>query len=289
MELRLLTYFLAIAEEGAFIRAAEVLHISQPALTQQMHSLEEELGVTLFERTKNGITLTEEGVMLKRYAKDILALTDKAKEDVSGLSEHMHGEIFIGSAESSGFQKIADMIKQYNEQYPHVKFHIVSGDLQDLEEQIINGTLDLALIMGQPDEKRFRYRSLPESDYFGVLMRKDDALAEKTKISPKDLKDKPLIIPRQQLQTGLIRTLFRCHEDALNIRADFNLFQNAHMLVEAGIGYAITFDQTGRLSSGSPLTFIPFTPKITRTANIIWKDSAVQSRHVKAFIDLLIE
>ena len=130
MELRLLRYFLTVAKEQSFTKAAEQLHITQPTLSRQMAAFEEELGVTLFIRSGKKISLTEEGILLKRRALEILNLEEKTLEELKGKEDVVEGNITIGCGEFAAVETLAEICKTYKEKYPLVQIvlHTATAD-----------------------------------------------------------------------------------------------------------------------------------------------------------------
>ena len=146
MEIRVLRYFLAIAREENMTRAAENLRISQPSLSKEIKKLEDELGHSLFVRTNKSMHLTDEGMLLRKRAEDIIAMVDKTTEEFSQLDSITGGEIHIGCAESIQIKYLARGIKSFKEQYPNFVFHIFSGDTEPVAERLDRGLIDLAVI-----------------------------------------------------------------------------------------------------------------------------------------------
>lgn len=184
MEIRVLTYFLTVAREENITRAAEVLHITQPTLSRQLVQLEQELGVKLFERGKSKITLTDEGVLLRRRSEEIVDLTDKTEKEFIEQNNIMGGEIFIGSGETNNMHIMADLIKKFSEEYPNVKYNFHSGNADDIKERINKGLIDIGLLMEPISIEKYEYVRLPIKEIWGVLVSKESPLAQKEYIKP---------------------------------------------------------------------------------------------------------
>lgn len=127
MELRLLRYFLAVARENSFTRAAKYLHITQPTLSRQLMDLEEELGQKLLNRETHYITLTPEGMLLRKRAEEILAMVQKTEAEFNSIGENIAGDIHIGGGESEAMNLVADAITELHEAYPDIRYHIYTG------------------------------------------------------------------------------------------------------------------------------------------------------------------
>lgn len=283
MEFRVLQYFLAVTREGNISAAAQSLHLSQPSLSRQLKELEEELGVTLFIRGRRRIELTEEGLILRKRASEMMQLVELTESEISEVKNDISGTLSIGAGESRSMRRITAVFKELKDQYPNIRLNIVSGDTEDLQDRLDRGLLDFALIFTNFDKEAYHYLPSSSKEIFGVIMRKDSDLADKDYITIKDLYDKPLIVSRAN---GL--QLFNSPQVRhLQIAATYNLLYNASLMVEDGIGYAISFDRLVDTSDGSPLCFRPLSPEISVTPTLIWKREQKLSIVSQLFIDRL--
>lgn len=276
MEIRVLRYFLEVAREGSITHAAQRLHVSQPTLSKQLKDLEGELGKKLFTRSSFSVRLTEEGMLLRKRAEDILDMVDKTEEEFKALGAVTGGDIYIGCAESEGIKHLARCIKAVKEQYPGIRVHLYSGDTNDLAGRLEQGLLDFAVIAQAVDLSKYNYLELPWADIWGVVLRRDDPLSAKESLRVEDLLDKPLIVSRQGLREDLPR-LFGEKVDRLNVTATINLAYNGAILVREGIGYVLTFDKLVNTSDESDLCFRPLAPRLSTQLYVIWKKYQVFS------------
>ena len=276
MEIRVLRYFLEVAREGSVTHAAERLHISQPTLSKQLKDLETELGKKLFVRSSFSVRLTDEGMLLRRRAEDILDMVDKTAEEFKALGEVSGGDIHIGCAESDSIKYLARRIKAVQAQYPRIRVHLYSGDRSDLAERLEQGLLDFAVLVESSDLSKYNYLPLPGADTWGVILRKDHPLAEREAVVPEDLLDVPLICPRQGLQKEL-SDWFQEKVDRLNIVATCNLAYNGGVLTREGLGCLLSFDNLADISPDSPLCFRPLMPPLHSKLFFAWKKYAVFS------------
>ena len=276
MELRVLRYFLEAAREGNITHAAERLHISQPTLSKQLKELEGELGKKLFIRGNYNVRLTDEGMLLRKRAEDILEMVDKTEEEFKALGEITGGDIRIGCAESDGIKHLARRIKAVQAQYPRIRVHLYSGDQSDLAERLEQGLLDFAVLVESNDLSKYNYLPLPGADTWGVILRKDHPLAAKEAVAPEDLLEIPLICPRQGLQKEL-SDWFQEKVDRLNIVATCNLAYNGAVLAREGLGCLLSFDKLANTEPDSPLCFRPLTPTLHSKLFLAWKKYAVFS------------
>lgn len=292
MDLRVLQYFLAVAREQSISSAAESLHLSQPTLSTQLKALEQELGKQLLIRGTKGsrkVILTEEGMILRKRAEEILELVRMTEREISVADEAIAGDVYIGTGESDMIRIFARTAKLLQEKYPHIHYHILSGNAAFVQEHLDKGLIDFGVVYGPVDPGIYASLPVPIHDIWGVLMRKDSPLAMKEAIQPQDLWDKPLIISAQKNDFWPMSRWLQQDVASLNIIATYNLILNASLLVEEGVGYALCFDKLINVSGDSKLCFRPLFPKIEAKAAIIWKRYQVFSKAAQKFIDTLQE
>ena len=292
MELRVLQYFLAVAREQSIVRAAESLHLSQPTLSTQIKAMEEELGKQLLIRGTKGsrkVTLTEEGMILRERAEEILNLVHKTEREISLSDEVVVGDVYIGTGETDAVRLIAKAARELYQTYPGIHYHIASGNAVFVMEQLEKGLIDFGLVFGAVDRSKYNHIKIPLTEVWGVLMRKDSPLAAKPDISPEDLWDKPLIISQEESDGGRIAGWLKRSLSSLNITVAYNLLFNASLFVEEGLGYAISFDRIINTSGNSRLTFRPLSPGLAAEMSIIWKKYQVFSKPAEKFLQVLTE
>ena len=270
MEIRVLRYFLEVAREGNITRSAAYLHISQPTLSRQLKELEEELGKKLFVRSNYSVKLTEEGMLLRKRAEDILDMVDKTTEEFKALDEINGGDIRIGCAESDGIKYVARAAKKLHRRYPNIRYHIYSSGTEAVNERLDRGLLDFAVIVQEVDLSRYNYLRLPVQDAWGVLMRKDDPLAQRETIQSGDLRNLPLICSRQALEEEMVKW-FGDELEKLNIVATYDLMYNASILTREGLGYTIGFQNLVDTGADSELCVRPLEPPLASPMYLIWK------------------
>lgn len=287
MELRLLRYFFEAAREGNITRAAEKLHITQPTLSRQLALLEGELGRELYMRDKNGIRLTEYGLLLMKRAEEMLALEGKILDDLSG--GEISGTVYIGAGETAGVKHIGRVIRELRREYPGIKYRMISGDAEDIIDKLGKGLIDFGLFVGKVKLRNYDCIPLPYSDRWGVILRDDDELAGHEYISPNDLKGRELLFSHQAYEQGEFSEWLGYSPDALNITGTHNLAYNASMMVREGLGMLITIE--GIISTGgdSGLRFIPLMPEIKAGLVLASKQGAVLSKAASKFLEALKE
>lgn len=292
MELRVLQYFLAVAREQSISGAAQSLHLSQPTLSTQLKNMEQELGKQLLVRGTPGsrkITLTEEGMILRKRAEEILDLVKKTESEISLSDKVIMGDVFIGAGETDTIRLFARVAKDLQKKYPGIRYHIFSGNAISVLEQLDKGLIDFGQVFGPVDSSKYASIKLPIKDTWGVLMRKDSPLAKKEVIVPEDLWDKPLIISSQKGDDWPTSNWMKRDIKKLNIIASYNLVFNASLLVDEGLGYALTFDKLINTSGNSNLCFRPLFPKLESEASIIWKKYQIFSKAAEKFLEVFRE
>lgn len=289
MDIRVLQYFLAVAREESITRAAETLHMTQPPLSRQLKDLENEVGKQLFIRGSRKVTLTEDGMLLRKRAEEMIALMEKTKAELSSSDENIGGDIYLGSGETDAVSTIAKVAGDLQRKYPLIRYHIYSGDAEHITERLDKGLLDFGLLVEPVDISKYDFIRLPIRDTWGVLMQKNSPLAEKKTVCAEDLWDKPLIISHQ---TGISKEMFswfRCDMSALNIVATYDLLYNASRFVKMGLGYAIALDKLINTSGDSNLCFRPLSPGLEAGLCIVWKKYQVFSKAAEQFLGKIQE
>lgn len=285
MELRVLKYFLTVAREENITKAANLLHITQPTLSRQLMQLEEELGIKLFHRGRHNIMLTEEGMLLRRRAQEIVDLTDKTEKELAYGVETVSGEISIGCGETQNMKPLCEMIAAFQEKYPEVVFHIYTAIADDVTERLENGVLDMGLLLEPVEISRYHFVRMPLEEKWQVLMRKDCPLAEKERISPSDLAGVPLIIARRQSVRNLLENWFGNVAEKMRIASTCNLSHiNQSIMVESGIGAALVMDFS---CNDQTLCLRPLDPDIVSGCVLVWKKNQVLPLALTRFIDYM--
>lgn len=270
MELRTMRYFLAVAREENMTRAAELLHVTQPTLSKQLKSLEDELGKKLFLRHSFSIQLTEEGILLRKRAEDLVKMADKITEEFLTLDDILGGDVYFGLAESYQIRHLAAAIKAFKAAYPDMHYHITSGDTEQVTEKLDKGIIDFAVLAEEPNAAKYHYLTFPEADLWGLVMPEDYRLAKKTAISAEDLRGLPLFCSEQGWNHDISKWCGN-KMDELQLEGSFRLPYNGSLFVKEGLGYLLTFKHLIDTTPGSGLVFRPLTPKLETKIYLIWK------------------
>ena len=289
METRLLRYFITVAKEENISRAAKSLHMTQPTLSRQMMELEKEVGSTLFIRGNRRITLTEEGILLRKRAHEIIDLIDKTEAELAVPTENVSGNIYIGGGETYAMELIALVIQELKQEHPQIKFHIYSGNAIDVTDKLDHGLLDFGLLIGSSNFTNYESIELPATETWGILMKKDSELSSRKVIKAEDLWDLPLIISKQSLTEKELTNWLKKNNDELNIVATYNLVYNASILVKQGLGYALALDKLINTTGESNLQFVPLSPNVETKLNIVWKRNQVFPKAAELFLKKLKE
>ena len=286
MEIRTLRYFLEAAREENMSKAAERMHISQSALSKQLKGLDEELGKKLFVRHSFSIELTEEGMLLRKRAEDLLSMADKITAEFASMDDIIGGNIYFGCAESYQIRHLAALIKRFKKQYPGFHYHITSGDTEQVTEKLDKGLLDFAVLVESPDYAKYNVVKMPESDRWGLVMPAGCALAQKDCITFEDLLGLPLFCSGQGWHADLP---LWCGEriNELTLEGSFRLSYNASVFTREGLGYLLTFEHLVNTSSENGLMFRPLYPELTTDMFIIWKKHQVFTPIAERFINEL--
>ncbi len=290
MELRVLRYFLAVAREQSISGAAEMLHISQPTLSRQLMDMEQTLGKKLFIRGNRHITLTEEGMFLRKRAEEIVGLVDKTEAEITSTDQFISGDIYIGAAETNNMRLLLQTARKLQQDYPDIRYHIFSGNAQDVMEKLDKGLLDFGLLIDCNDLNRYESLKLPAEDTWCLLMRSDSPLAAREQIVPADLWDKPLICSQQVfLEKHDLMDWIKKSVDELNIVATYNLIYNARLMAEEGFGYVLCLEKLVQTPPDSQLCQRPLANSEPSRLDIVWKKYQVFSKAAELFLQRLKE
>lgn len=281
MEIRVLRYFLAVAQEGSVTRAARALHLTQPTLSRQIRELEEELGQTLFSRGGRELSLTREGLLLRQRAEKIVGLAEITEKEFRSLGEKtVSGDLSLGCGESKALSFVTDALKVLQDEHPLIIPHFFSGNGEIVMDRLDKGLLDFAVLMGAENTERYYSLPLPNHDTWGLLMDKDDPMAQKKAITAEDLLDIPLILSSQSLSRDELSGWLGFPMSRLHIAATYTLLFNGSLMVRSGLGYALCFDHIAPSGKDSPFAFRPLTSPLS----LVWKKHQILSAPAEAFL-----
>ncbi len=270
MEIRTLRYFLAVAREENMTRASEQLHVTQPTLSKALKALEDELGKKLFERHSFSISLTEEGALLRDRAEDLVTMADKIEKEFVSLDDVTGGELFLGLAESYQIKYMAEAIRKLKNRCPKLRYHVTSGDTEQVADKLQKGLLDFVVLAEKPDPKKYDFIPLPEADVWGLVFPSDDPLAKKKTFKPKDLIGLPLFCSGQAWENEIAAWAGDSFGE-FHLEGSFKLSYNGAIFAKAGLGYLLTFDRIVDTSEQSGLVFRPLSPRLETKLYLVWK------------------
>ncbi|WP_314723518.1 LysR family transcriptional regulator [Enterocloster bolteae] len=281
MEIRVLSYFLMVAREENITRAAQLLHITQPTLSRQLMQLEEELGVELFNRSNHRIILTEDGMLLKRRAQEMISLADKTKREFIREENLLTGELSIGCGELCSVSRFSELIASFREKYPQVRYELYSGNADNIKDRIERGLLDIGLLSAPVDISKYEFVRMPEKETWGILVREDSPLAVKEAVRPEDLAGVPLLTAQREMVQNELVNWFGEYSEQMEIIMTYNLIYNAAMMVKQGIGAALCLKLENHFEN---LCFVPLSPVLELGSVLAWKKNQVFSPAAAAFI-----
>lgn len=287
MDIRVLQYFLAVAREESITKAAEALHMTQPPLSRQLKDLEDELGKQLLIRGSKKVTLTEEGLLLRKRAAEMVELMELTRAEIKAEGSIVSGDIYIGCAETDAMRLLIRIIESIQKKYPDIHFHLSSGHAEDITERLDRGLFDFGVFIEPTDLRKYEFVKLPAIDRWGVLMRKDSPLAEKSAITFNDLSGLPIIFTNQEMASNEFSGWSAGEFEKLNIVATYNLPYVASLMVEEKVGFALMLGDIIQTAEGCPLCFRPLEPKLEVGISVGWKKYQTFSKAAEVFLKQL--
>ena len=285
MDIRILRYFLTVAKEQNFTKAAEQLNITQPTLSRQLAAFEEELGTALFIRESRSITLTEAGILLKRRALEIIDLEEKILDELKVKEGLIEGTITIGCGEFAAVETLAEICKVYKQKYPMVQIVLHTATADSVYEMMNQGLVDIGLFLEPINTEGLDYIRIMESDHWVVGMKPDDSLADKEYITKEDLLDKPLILPRRQNVQSEFANWFGKDFNKLHVSFISNLGTNAGVMAIHGLGYPVSIEGATKFWREDLLVQRRLYPEITASTVIAWRRNMPYSLAMNKFIE----
>lgn len=285
IEFRLLKYFLAVAREENITKAADVLHITQPTLSRQLAQLEDDLNVKLFTRGKKNIILTNEGMLFRRRAEEILDLVDKTQKELLEQEGEIAGTISIGHGELFAVDILARIIKEFKKKYPLVKFNLYTASGEHIKERLDRGLVDIGIFLEPINKGKYEFVRMPVKERWVVVMRADDSLAKKEAVTADDLKNLPLILPNRADVRSEIANYFGDEFADLKVEFTSNLSTNSSIMVEHGLGYSLVIEGSMPFIDNKNICYRPLSPELTTSSFIAWKRHQPFSLAAEKFIE----
>lgn len=287
MEIRTLNYFLVTAQQENITHAANALHMTQPTLSRQIMQLEDELGVKLFVRGKRRLTLTEEGLLLRQRAEEVMLLVRKTEREFTEKQEVCFGTVSIGCTETMAASVLPELLKIFHQEYPQINYELFCGSTDDVKERLENGIVDIGIIRGPVNAEKFDFIQIPVKDQWGILFPIGDALAETEAVSLQQVSAMPLLIPGSSVFHEEIESWFKKENIAIRILATYNTLSTAVILTQKGIGYTICPEAAVNLADERLVTFRPFVPQCDTRGTVIWKKQQIFTTAALEFMQFI--
>ena len=285
MEIRVLRYFLAVVREESITKAAELLHITQPTLSRQIAQMEEEMGVKLFDRRTRKIVLTNEGLLLRRRAEEILELVDKTERELSEQDEMVEGTVSIGCGDLAAAQMLPELIESFHERYPAVTFDLYTATAEHIKDRMDRGLIDVGILLEPINMEKYDYIRLNKKEHWIVVMHPDAPLAKLDRITPNDLKGVPLILPRRLSVRSELARWFGKDFEKLDVLFTSNLPSNSSIMAHHKLAYSIVIKGSISFWDQKKITYRPLSPDLTATSVIAWKHRQPFALAAEKFIE----
>lgn len=293
MEIRVLKYFLIIADEQNISKAADVIHITQPTLSRQIKELENELGVELFERNKQNrkFLLTDEGVRFYNYAREIVELSKKTVEEFKTNNSEIFGKIYIGAGETNAIYTVAQAFSEIKKRHPKLQISLFSADAFSISERVDKGLCDFGVFIGYNNIEKYNHIVLPQKNIWGLLTHKDNPFAKLEGIKKENLLEhyEPIMISQQAQSKKELLKWFGGSTESINLIGTYNLLYNASIFVKKNICSALTLNEIIDTSSESDLRFIPLKPQIDSEVVLVWKKGVKLSKQAQLLLDEILK
>lgn len=287
VETRLLHYFLTVARERNITNAAKVLHITQPTLSRQMTLLEDQLGTKLFVRDSRPLALTDEGLLLRRRAEEILELMEKTEAELSAQEEQVEGAVSIGCGELASTKLLMEIVARFSEEFPRVTFDVYTANADRIKHRMDNGLTDVGLLMEPVEMERYEFIRMPVRERWVAMMPSGVPLARREYVTARDLTDIPMIMPSRQKVHDEVASWFGDDYEKLRLIGTSNLSTNAALMVQAGMGYALTVEGSMPFMEQSCIRMVPLYPELTATSVLAWKRGQPISTAVSRFLEYI--
>lgn len=240
MDTQYLQAFIEVVETGSFSVAAERLHLTQPAISKRIATLEQQLNCRLFDRIGRTIKLTESGNALLPRAEQILLSVAETKRAITDLQGAISGTLSIGISHHIGLHRLPPVLQSFSKRYPEVHLDIDFMDSEEANEQILHGRIELAVITLDPEGAAPLGREPVWTDELVVCVAPDHPLAGHDLINLETLGQFHAIMPGPNTYTGqIVKALFQRHSVALDVSMSTNYLETIKMMVSIGLGWSV--------------------------------------------------
>lgn len=284
MEIHQLRYFVAVAEEESFSRAAEREHVAQPSLSQQIHKLEEELGQQLFDRLPRTVVLTEAGRCLLTYARQILTAIADARQSVAELQHEVAGRLSVGAVPSIAVYILPTLIGQFQRAYPKVTFALYEDTTEKLAEQLEDGTLDLVIASASDDTANLARHSLGREALL-LLVPAKHRLARRRTVQWSDLAtEKFLLLHEDHSLSMQVRRLLAANHLKPELVLQGAQLVTIAAMVAAGLGVTVVPEMMVHTEYVRGCVAVPFAkPAPTRELTLLRNPLRAETKAAEAF------
>lgn len=287
MELRILRYFIAIANEKNITRAADILHVTQPTLSRQIKELEDELGTVLLIRGKRSLTLTNDGMLLKKYAEDIVGIANRAEREFLGSKSDVSGSVAIGATEALGGLILAEYMKRFSEKYPEVQFDLYNAMADSIVERLDSGLSDIGLLLEPVDTTKYEFLRFDQNERWGILVNSEHEFFKRESIDVSELLYHPLMLPNRANVRNEILHWIGVEERQLKVIVNYNLLSNVVLAVEVGMGIAVCLNGALAVNHSPKLRFIPLVPERTTRSVLVWRKNHLLNPAAALFVKMI--
>lgn len=271
MEIRVLRYFLTVVREESITKAAEVLHITQPTLSRQLAQMEEDMGGRLFDRGTRKIVLTDEGILMRRRAQEILELVDKTRNELTSQQEAVEGTVSIGGGDLGAVQILPGMIRSFHEKYPKVDFDLYTATADHIKERMDQGLTDVGLLLEPVNMEKYDFIRLEKKEQWVAAMHPDAPLARKETVTVEDLKKIPLILPRRLSVQSELASWFGDDFGKLDVLFTSNLPSNSNIMVHNRLACALIIKGSISFWDKEKIAYRPLSPELKASSVLAWK------------------
>ena len=289
MELRILRYFIAVANEKNITRAADILHVTQPTLSRQLKELEDELGTTLLIRGKRSLTLTNDGLLLKKYAEDIVGIANRAEQEFFGSKNAVSGVIAIGATEALGGCILAKYMKMFSDKYPGVQYELYNAMADSIVERLDSGLSDIGLLLEPVDTTKYEFLRFDRNEQWGILVNSEHEFFERESVDVGEILDKPLMLPNRPNARNEILHWLGAEENQLRVIINYNLLSNVVLAVEEGLGIAVCINGALAINHSPELRFIPLSPERATRSVLVWRKNHLLNPAAALFVKMISE
>lgn len=289
LDLRVLRYFAAVAEEGNVTRAADRLHLTQPTLSRQIAQMERALGVGLLERDGRGVKLTRQGELLYARANELLELAERAEREVRASDAELAGRVVVGCGEFAAMDDLAAIVAEFSRVHPGVRFDVVTGTADVVRERMSHGLVDVAVLLEPTDLSDLEHVRFPREEQWAAAVPRGSRLEGLGAVRPADLRGVPLVVPYRPSAAGVVAHWYGEGYEDLDLRFSSNLTANGALV--AWHAKACQVALRGTLDQLDPARFavLPLDPPLTATVVLAWRRGRVLPAAADAFVRLARE